>query len=176
MGMLFNTDATILLLKALNERYNPINLPTYKNGDLRAYTQTTPVLTLYQIWQTFHVNLNTAGPNAEQHFSDLLTHYGTNDNGEGPSTADVIRSHLVEYLGKANCIAIEFFAIPSHQILAHPRLHVPHPSGVNNFSGIVAIETVTYDKAAAFVRFNRTKATRRAPSKTRRPAAKRSRK
>ena len=156
MGMLFNTDATILLLRTLNERYNLNNLPTHKAGDLSNYNN--GAMTLYQIWQSFHASsLNTGNsPNGEANFSQLLNDYHSNDNGTGRSTADAIRSNIVSYLQDSDCVAIEFFAIPSHQIVAHPTFHLPHhPAGVNKFSGIVAIETVTIDKAAAFLRSNR---------------------
>jgi hypothetical protein len=150
MGMLFNTDATVLLLKTLNNRYNITNLLTNGPGDLVNYNNAG--MSLYQIWQTFGTSLNTgSSQSGEANSNTLLTDYAANNNGDNTSTADTIRSHMVNYLGNGNCIAIEFFAIPSHQIVAHPRFHVPHPSGHNKFSGIVAIETVTYDKAAAFV-------------------------
>jgi hypothetical protein len=155
MGMLFNTDATVLLMTTLNNRYNLTNLPINKAGDLAAYN--SPGMTLYQIWRTFGTSLNTgSSPNGEANFSALLKDYAQVDNGDGTLTSDTIRTHLVTYLGNANCLAIEFFAIPSHQIVAHPRFHVPHPAGSKTqFTGIVSIETVTYDKAASFVSFLR---------------------
>lgn len=178
MGMLFNTDATIKLLSILNIRYNLTNLTqARRTADLAEYNSTK---TLYQIWQDFNggvavLNIGNS-PNGETNFKTLLTNYET-DNGDGTLTSDVIRSHIVNYLkDNINCVAIEFFAIPSHQVIAHPRFHVPHPSGNKKYSGIVAVETVTYDKTPAFVRFNRTKGTRKGPSKTRRAAASRSRK
>jgi hypothetical protein len=161
MGMYFNTAATRLLLQTLNKRYDrspqglihygPIDKPLYQNS----------AKTLVDIWDTFNVNLNIAptpndpgSPNGYNNFKQLVHAYEQNNNGSS-TTADFIKSTMVSYLTDPNCNAIEFFAVPSSQILAYPPAYVDDPDHKGKHSCIIAVETVTYDKAAAFVRRNR---------------------
>ena len=162
MGMYFNTAATKLLLKTLNERYGrsarnglahwgPIDKPLYQD----------PNKTLVDIWDTFNVDLDIAAtandpgsPNGYANFKKLIKAYEQNNNGSS-TTADFIKNTMVSYLSDAKCNAIEFFAVPSSQILAYPSANVPDPDHKGKHSCIITIETLTADRTAAFVRHNR---------------------
>jgi hypothetical protein len=156
MGMYFNTPATTFLLQTLNARYGTsgTGLSAHR-GDSGAYSNAA--LSLKQIWLTFGVSLNVSGsPNGEANWEAWLDGIVNIDNGLD-TVQNAIKKAMVYYLGDQNCIAIEFFAVPSKQILAHFPPHVPDPS-TGKYSYVITVETVTYDKVASFVRETRTRA------------------
>jgi hypothetical protein len=160
MGMYFNTAATRLLLKTLNERYDRSPQGLALNGPTDKPLYNNSAKTLVDIWDTFNVTLNIAptstdpgSPNGYNNFKRLIHAFEQNNNGSS-TTADFIKSTMVSYLSDKNCNAIEFFAVPSSQILAYPSATVSDPDHKGKHSCIIAIETLTYDQTAAFVRHN----------------------
>ena len=155
MGMYFNTDATKLLIKTLNQRYDRSATGLSLNGPRDAPLYANAEMSLYQIWQTFRVSLNTgASPNGEENWKTWLTAIMTNSNGSG-TTHDVIKQAMVNGIADHTCNAIEFFAVPANHIMAYFPSKVPDHDTHGKFTWVVAIETVTYDKATQFVRSNR---------------------
>jgi hypothetical protein len=152
MGMLFNTPATLLLLKTLNDRYKASNIGTVRAGDLIAYSSAN---SLQVIWNGFGVSLNVAGsPNGDANWSTWLSNTVNIDTGTD-TVHNAIKKAMVHHLNDKNCRQIEFFAYPSNQIFVHVPSAVPDPAG--GHSCIVAVETVTFDKVASFYQFLRTK-------------------
>jgi hypothetical protein len=161
MGMFFNTAATRLLLQTLNKRYDRSRQGLIHNGPLDKPLYANPANTLLNIWNTFGVHLiipptatDPGSPNGDANLAQLLAAYQRNNNGSG-TTAEFIKATMVSYLSDTDCNAIEFFAVPSAQILAYAPPHIDDPDVKGKHSCIIAVETVTHDKAAAFVRHNR---------------------
>ncbi len=152
MGMYFNTTATITLMKTLNIRYGAAagGLAANRTTDLNYLNAPH---SLQELWSTFHVSLGNPG---DTNLSNWLTASTTIDNGLRVSVHDAIRTALITYLGDNNCIAIEWFAVPSNQVIARFPSRVPDPS-TGLHSHVITIETLTVDKVASFVRENRIK-------------------
>jgi hypothetical protein len=146
MGMLFNTQATITLMQTLNIRYGNTaqGLAANRTNDLNFLTAPH---SLQQLWNTFNVNLGNPG---NANLSHWLTTSASIDNGLRASVHDSIRAALIAYLNDNNCVAIEWFAVPSNQVVAHFPPRVPNPGG--GYSHIITIETVTVDKVGSYVR------------------------
>lgn len=150
MGMYFNTPATITLMQTLNTRYGTTaqGLAANRTNDLNYLNAPH---SLQELWNTFGVSLGNTG---DTNLSNWLTASTNLDNGQRITVHDGIRTALISFLKDNNCIAIEWFAIPSKQVIAHFPPRVPDPaSGMH--SHVIAIETLTVDKVASFVRENR---------------------
>jgi hypothetical protein len=147
MGMYFNTPATITLMQTLNTRYG-----TSANGLAANRTNDLNYLnaphSLQQLWNTFGVSLGNPG---NTNLTNWLTASTNIDNGLKLSVHDAIRLALIAYLGDNSCIAIEWFAVPSKQVIAHFPPHIPDPS-TGLYSHAITIETLTVDKVASYVR------------------------
>jgi hypothetical protein len=161
MGMYFTTAATRLLLQTLNKRYDRSPEGLIVNGPLDKPKYQAPANTLLDIWTTFNVSLDIpatpqdpGSPNGVDNLAQLFKAYQTNNNGS-TTTAQFIKDTMLSYLSDTSCNAIEFFAVPSTQIMAFAPASVDDEDNKGKHSCIIAVQTVTHDKAAAFVRRNR---------------------
>jgi hypothetical protein len=152
MGMYFNTPATITLMQALNARYGTSATTGLSHNRTTDLGHLNAGYTLQQLWNTFGVTLTSAGsPGGDTNLKNWLKASTTLDNGLATSVHDAIVQALKSYLADQNAIAIEWFAIPSRQIVAHfPPQVSDHTTG--QYSYVIAIETVTVDKVSSFVR------------------------
>jgi hypothetical protein len=152
MGMYFNTPATVQLMQTLNTRYGATTAGLSANRTTDLNYLNAPH-SLQQLWNTFEVNLGAAG---NTNLSNWLIASASIDNGLKVNVHDAIRIALIDYLSDNNCIAIEWFAVPSKQVMAHFPSRVRDPSS-GQYSHVITIETLTVDKVAAFVREFRVK-------------------
>ena len=153
MGMLFNTPGTVQLLSVLNGQYGPVDPddPTkgVKNrGDVSFYTgkdanNNYNCATITDVWNA--LGLSTGKPSSDAHWIKWLKALESHRHG-GTTSAWALREAIGFFLQDNSCTSIEFFAVPANQIIVYFPPKVPHPSNANYYSGIITVETVTYDK------------------------------
>jgi hypothetical protein len=149
MGMLFNTDNTLQVLSLLNGRYNDKNIDNVRT-DVQILRDYRTYKSIHSVAKALGLTNNKVDANWKQWLDAVDAH----DQGAAKGGV-VIREAIAGFLEEADCSAIEFFAVPSNQlqILFPPK--VPDPKGPNKYSRIITVETLTYDKVAAFVRAQR---------------------
>ncbi len=153
MGMLFNTPATVKLLQILNDRYGPVdpNDPTkgVKNrGDVSFYTGKSAgnnynCAKITDVWNA--LKLSTGSAASDRNWIKWLTAIEAHQHG-GTTSAWALREAIGVFLQDKFCTAIEFFAVPSSQIIVYFPTKVLHVKNTKYHSAIITVETVTFDK------------------------------
>jgi hypothetical protein len=148
MGMLFNTDYTLALLKLFQDRYVD-HFGDYRgdgatwSGDTDSYTAARN-LNLY-------INADKSDSH-ELNWKKWLNNFDKLKNNDGTSVAMELRKEVADYLadgGATGCQAIQFFAVPSEKITVTVLDEEPYNGG---YAASILIETVTVDKISQYVR------------------------
>jgi hypothetical protein len=147
MGMIFNSANTLAILELVHNRYvsnfnaNRHNDKAIIDRDIASGAAT------YTTARTLSIDLPAAGDSAK-----WRTWLNGIDAGppRGPSVGLQLKQAMSTFLGDNNCIAIEFFVLPSATIAITVTPN-PIPAG-ETYWGSILIETVTYDQVVAYVR------------------------
>jgi hypothetical protein len=161
MGMLFNSQGTLAVLGVLNGRYQALNAGN--RADATAYTGKTAGAytnpTLVDVWTA--LGFTTGTPAYDDNFKTWLKAIETLPHG-GTTSANALREAIARFLTatviRAGVVtfvynSIEFFAVPSKQIMVQfpPPVETTLSTGAVTVSAVITVETVTYDKAGAYV-------------------------
>jgi hypothetical protein len=117
MGMLFNTDETLLILKMLHERYgNNFNANRNDHVNLGDFTKDS-----HSVITGFGIDFPASNPSKRARWKKYLDHIdglavAQDPNYGGTSVAQRIRAGIVKFLNDANCVGIDFFALPANAV------------------------------------------------------------
>jgi hypothetical protein len=176
MGLRFNTDGTVEILRILNAHYRdaafvaaktqPVDPNVFERDIYLDYTNYVDLCAVVRKLGLVPKQYAYAAPRWEQWLKDL-----DKLNQGGKTGGVLVRDAIANALdpNNPNCIAIEFFACPSanFQVLFPPPIY---ESNKTNFAVCITVETPTVDNIAAYFRANKSKVAKKA-----RPAAGRGR-
>ena len=163
MGMLFNSDGTLRILKLLTETFSGHNFTNLKNDAMFKAALGQPVATTstYSAAQMIHVDQDPgdAGNNIASQPS-VTTNWGkwlnyldahsgndTDNNGVTMSTVQWVRTTIENALNDNNCIGVEFFAVPGPTLAAMVPFQKVYDRTNNALYTIaIAVQTITVDK------------------------------
>jgi hypothetical protein len=150
MGMIFNSTNTLAILEFLHDRY-VVNFNTNRthhkaiiDRDIASGAAT------YTTAHTLGIDLPAAGDSAK--WQTWLNAIDAAPSA-GSSVGMQLKQAMSTFLGDPNCIAIEFFVLPSPTISIKVT-PTPIPNA-EKYWGSILIETLTYDQALDYARAQR---------------------
>jgi hypothetical protein len=161
MGMLFNTEGTLRILKMLTEKFSRQSFKSIQNAGvggasthtlITALTSSIGTNSTFAVAQLFQVDQDPGGDasvNANwRTWLGLLDGAGSRHGSlAAQSPAMLIRNEIARAIQDGTCVGIEFFATPgpSFQALV-PFQRLDDPTVAGTYTSIISMQTLTYDK------------------------------
>lgn len=159
MGAIFNTPGTIAILNFLNSHYDPKAATGFAHARGNAEHQ---ILRNKANWPTsYRCALQLGLDNAaytgrwKKWLDKLDAYYQTKDADYG---GNLVRKMMADALdpADANCIGIEFFAVPAAKFYVHyPAPKVQDVQNPAQYTRVIVVETNTVDNTLSSVRRRR---------------------
>src|SRR4051812_28813877 len=155
MGAIFNTKATLKLLDMLNKRYAPGNAfnkarTDQENLTLRDFPQFGDA---FSCAKKLKLQDTDSGINGRwKKWLDFLDGHKQGFQFGGP----LVRTMMAEAIEDANCIGIEFFAVPAPDFIVHsPAPKVHEQNDQTKYTIEIIVETNTIDQMVTFFKSQR---------------------
>lgn len=168
MGMLFNTAGTLRIAKMLTRAFSGQNFhnlqqtgnaagsPAALIAALRSSVTTTPTLVVAQMFGV-HQDIGEPpftqpDPTVTTNWGKWLRHLDATPNVTDPSTGKTkttvvwVREAIADSIAaKANCVGVEFFAVPGSSLEAMlPFQQINDPAG--GYTLAITLQTITVDR------------------------------